>query len=211
MLRGIIGALPDLNAAEQDLVATGNSVAVRYVVEGTQQGNLLGIPPSGRRARWNVRGRFTGISGTIVDAGEDPIYSSVKSAIDVTTLVTGDPQRDEHLRSPDFFDVAKYPVISVESRKISGSREKFRITGDLSVHGVTREIVLDVTFNGTGTNPLGKTVAGFTAETKINRKDFGLNWNMALEAGGFLVGDEAKILIEMEAVREDPTPSGQAA
>ncbi len=211
MLRGIIGALPDLNAAEQDLVATGNSVAVRYVVEGTHQGNLLGIPPSGRRARWNVRGRFTGISGTIVDAGEGPIYSSVKSAIDVTTLVTGDPQRDEHLRSPDFFDVAKYPVISVESRKISGSREKFRITGDLSVHGVTREIVLDVTFNGTGTNPLGKTVAGFTAETKINRKDFGLNWNMALEAGGFLVGDEAKILIEMEAVREDPTPSGQAA
>jgi len=159
----------------------------------------------------NVRGRFTGISGTIVDAGEDPIYSSVKSAIDVTTLVTGDPQRDEHLRSPDFFDVAKYPVISFESRKISGSREKFRITGDLSVHGVTREIVLDVTFNGTGTNPLGKTVAGFTAETKINRKDFGLNWNMALEAGGFLVGDEAKILIEMEAVREDPTPSGQGA
>src|SRR5437879_2378352 len=79
----------------------------------------------------NVRGRFTGISGTIVDAGEDPIYSSVKSAIDVTTLVAGDPQRDEHLRSPDFFDVAKYPVISFESRKISGSREKFRITGDL--------------------------------------------------------------------------------
>jgi len=173
----------------------------------------------------NVKGRFMGISGNIVDAREDPNYSSVKAAIDVTTLITGDPQRDEHLRSPDFFDIAKYPSIAFESRKISGSRDKFTVTGDLTIHGVTREVRLDVTFNGTGTNPLGKIVAGFTAETRINRKDFGLNWNMALEAGGFLVGDEAKIVIELEAVRDDPlrepggplrepqdrTPSGDAS
>jgi len=173
----------------------------------------------------NVKGRFMGISGNIVDAREDPNYSSVKAAIDVTTLITGDPQRDEHLRSPDFFYIAKYPSITFESRKISGSRDKFTVTGDLTIHGVTREVRLDVTFNGTGTNPLGKIVAGFTAETRINRKDFGLNWNMALEAGGFLVGDEAKIVIELEAVRDDPlrepggplrepqdrTPSGDAS
>ena len=155
----------------------------------------------------NVRGRFTGISGTVVDAGEDPKRSPVKAAIDVTTLITGDPRRDEHLRSADFFDVATYPSMTFESRRITGSRDKFTVTGDLTIHGQTREVTLDVTFNGTGTNPLGQTVAGFTAETKINRKDFGLNWNMALEAGGFLVGDEAKVSIELEAVRNDPVPS----
>src|SRR5437899_3805096 len=157
-----------------------------------------------------VRGQFTGISGTIVDAGDDPRRSSVKAAIDVTTLITGDPQRDEHLRSPDFFDVANHPLMTFESRQISGSREHFQVTGDLTIRGQTREVTLDVTFNGVGTNPLGHTVAGFTAETQINRKDFGLDWNVALEAGGFLVGDQASIEIELEAVREDPVPAPAA-
>jgi len=152
-----------------------------------------------------VRGQFTGVSGTIVDANEDPKYSSVKAAVDVTTLVTGDPQRDEHLRSPDFFDVAKYPSITFESRRVTGPREHFTVTGDLTIRGRTREVTLDVKLNGTATNPMGQTVAGFTAGTEINRKDFGLNWNIALEAGGFLVGDTATIEIELEAVREDPT------
>ncbi len=151
-----------------------------------------------------VRGRFTGVSGTIVDAAEDPKLSSVTAAIDVTTLVTGDPQRDEHLRSPDFFDVANHPSITFESRRVSGSREHFKVTGDLTIRGQTREVTLDVTFNGIGTDPRGRSVAGFTVETEINRKDFGLNWNMALEAGGFLVGDNAKIEIEVEAVKEEP-------
>ena len=154
-----------------------------------------------------VRGQFSGVSGTIVDAAEDPKYSSVKASIDVTSLITGDPQRDEHLRSADFFDVANYPSMTFESRRISGSRERFQVTGDLTIHGQTREVTLDVTFNGTGTSPYGQAIAGFTAETRINRKDFGLNWNVALEAGGVLVGDEAKIELELEAVREDPAPA----
>jgi polyisoprenoid-binding protein YceI len=155
-----------------------------------------------------VRGRFTGVSGSIVDAADDPKYSSVKAEIDVTTLITGDPQRDEHLRSPDFFDVANHPTITFASHRVSGSREHFKITGDLTIRGQTREVTLDVTFNGVGTNPLGQSVAGFTAETHINRKDFGLNWNMALEAGGFLVGDDVKIEIELEAVRQEPSTEG---
>jgi polyisoprenoid-binding protein YceI len=150
-----------------------------------------------------VRGQFTGITGNIVDAADDPRYSSVKAEIDVTTLITGDPQRDEHLSSPDFFDAAHYPTIMFESRHVSGTREHFEVGGDLTIRGQTREVTLDVTFNGVGTNPLGQSVAGFTAETHINRKDFGLNWNMALEAGGFLVGDDVKIEIELEAVRQD--------
>ena len=156
-----------------------------------------------------VRGRFTGLSGTIVDAGEDPKLSSVKAAIDVTTLITGDPRRDEHLRSADFFDLAKYPSITFESRRISGPRDRFTIIGDLTIHGVTREVTLQATFNGTGTSPYGQRVAGFTAETTINRKDFGLNWNAALETGGVLVGDQAKVAIEIEAVLQDPTPENQ--
>jgi len=151
-----------------------------------------------------VRGRFSGVSGTIVDAAEDPKLSSVRAAIDVTTLITGDPQRDEHLRSPDFFDVANHPSITFESRRVSGSREHFKVMGDLTIRGQTREVTLDVTFNGIGSDPLGRSVAGFTVETEINRKDFGLNWNMALEAGGFLVGDHAKIEIEVEAVNQEP-------
>ena len=157
-----------------------------------------------------VRGQFTGISGTIVDAADDPKRSSVKAAIDVTTLITGDPQRDEHLRSPDFFDVANHPTMTFESRSISGPREHLKVTGDLTIRGQTREVTLDVTFNGLGTNPLGQAVAGFTAVTQLNRKDFGLNWNMALEAGGFLVGDNAALEIELEAVREDPAPAADA-
>ena len=151
-----------------------------------------------------VRGRFTSVSGTIVDAAEDPKLSSVKAAIDVTTLITGDPQRDEHLRSADFFDVANHPSITFESRRVSGSREHFKVTGDLTIRGQTREVTLDVTYNGIGTDPLGRSVAGFTATTEINRKDFGLNWNVALEAGGVLVGDTARIDIELEAVKEEP-------
>ena len=150
-----------------------------------------------------VRGQFTGVSGTIVDADEDPKYSSVRAAVDVTTLVTGDPQRDEHLRSADFFDAANYPSMTFESRRVTGPREHFTVSGDLTIRGQTREVSLDVKLNGTATNPMGQTVAGFTARTEINRKDFGLNWNMALEAGGFLVGDTATIEIELEAVKED--------
>ena len=154
-----------------------------------------------------VRGQFTGVSGTIVDADEDPKYSSVRAAVDVTTLVTGDPQRDEHLRSADFFDAANYPSMTFESRRIAGPREHFTVSGDLTIRGQTREVALDVKLNGIATNPMGQTVAGFTARTEINRKDFGLNWNMALEAGGFLVGDTATIEIELEAVRADPVPA----
>src|SRR4029450_6554027 len=94
--------------------------------------------------------------------------------------------------------------MTLQSRRVSGSREHFKITGDLTIRGQTREVTLDVTYNGVGTNPLGQTVAGFTAETEINRKDCGLNWNVALEAGGFLVGDHARIEIEVEAVKEEP-------
>jgi polyisoprenoid-binding protein YceI len=151
-----------------------------------------------------VKGRFTGVTGTIVEASNDPNgASSVDAEIDTATLSTGDDKRDEHLRSADFLDVVNYPRISFKSKRIEGSGEQYRVIGDLTIHGTTREVALDTTFNGTGKNPWGMELASFSAQTEINRKEFGLNWNVALEAGGVLVGDKVKILLEVQAVREN--------
>ena len=150
-----------------------------------------------------VKGRFTGVQGTILDVAEDPAQSSVQVTIDASSVATGDDNRDGHLRSADFFNVEQYPTITFASRRIEGSRDEFTITGELTINGVTREVTLEVAFNGRGTTPFGTTVAGFSAETKINRKDWGLNWNAPLEAGGVLVSDQVKLNLEVQAVRVD--------
>jgi polyisoprenoid-binding protein YceI len=150
-----------------------------------------------------VKGRFSGVRGSIVDVAGDPTLSSVDVEIDALSLSTGDPQRDGHLKSADFLDVEKYPTLTFKSSGITGTREAFKMTGYLTLHGVSHQVTFDVTYNGQGTSPYGKTVAGFSAETKFNRKDWGLNWNVALEAGGVLVSDQVKVLIELEAVKQD--------
>jgi polyisoprenoid-binding protein YceI len=151
-----------------------------------------------------VKGRFTGVTGTIVHNADDLAgASSVQAEILTATLSTGDEQRDQHLRSADFLDADNFPTISFTSRRIEGTGERFKVIGDLTIRGTTREAALDTTFNGTGKNPWGKELAGYTAEIEINRKDFGLNWNVALEAGGVLVSDKVKIVLEVQAVRED--------
>jgi polyisoprenoid-binding protein YceI len=151
-----------------------------------------------------VKGRFTTIEGTIVDVADDPMQSSVEVTIDPSSITTSDPQRDGHLRSADFFDAERYPTITFKSRRIEGNhRAEFKLIGDLTIRGVTREVKLDATFNGVGTTPYGKTVAGFSAEGKLNRKDWGLSWNVGLETGGVLVGDQIKLSLEIEAVKED--------
>ncbi|MGI9146428.1 MAG: YceI family protein [Chloroflexota bacterium] len=150
-----------------------------------------------------VKGRFTGVTGTIVESANDPQgSSSVQAEIDAATLSTGDEKRDQHLRSADFLDVANHPTITFKSTRIEGSGEHYRVIGDLTIHGTTREVTLETTLNGTGKSPFGAELVGYSAETEINRKDFGLNWNVALEAGGVLVSDRIKILLEIQAVRE---------
>jgi len=150
-----------------------------------------------------VKGRFTGVTGTIVHLADDPTgASSVDAEIDAATLTTADAKRDEHLHSADFLDVANFPRITFTSTRIEGSGAQYRVIGNLSLHGTTREVVLDTTFNGSGKNPWGQELVSFSAETTINRKDFNLNWNVALEAGGVLVGDTVKIQLEVQAVRE---------
>jgi polyisoprenoid-binding protein YceI len=149
-----------------------------------------------------VKGRFTGVQGTIVDHEDDPSQSSVQATIDASSISTGDAQRDAHVESPDFLDVEQYPTITFDSTRIEGSRDHFKVHGDLTIHGVTRPVVMDTEFNGRGTNPWGKEVAGFTAPTQVNRKDFGLSWNVALEAGGVLVSDTIRISLDVQAVYE---------
>ena len=150
-----------------------------------------------------VKGRFTDVKGAILDIGDDPRASSVEVTIDPASVTTADPQRDAHLRSADFFDVEQFPTITFKSRHIEGARDEFTMIGDLTIRGITREVKLSVTFNGLGTTPWGKTVAGFSAETNINRKDWGLNWNAALESGGWLVADQIKLSLEVEAVKAE--------
>jgi polyisoprenoid-binding protein YceI len=150
-----------------------------------------------------VKGRFAGVQGTIVDVNDDPSQSSVELTIDPASITTSDPQRDAHLRSPDFFDAEQYPAIAFKSRRIEGKREEFTLVGDLTMHGITREVSLKVEFNGIGNDPYGRTVAGFSAEGKLNRKDWGLNWNVALETGGLLVSDQIKLNLEVEALKAD--------
>jgi polyisoprenoid-binding protein YceI len=147
-----------------------------------------------------VKGRFTDLSGSIVFDPQDLSRSSVQAEIKATSITTHDEQRDAHLQSPDFFDAARFPTLTFKSTRVEPvSAERVKIYGDLTIRDTTREVVLDAELNGQGTNPWGKQVIGFSAHTQLNRKDFGLNWNVALEAGGVLVSDTIKVSLEIEA------------
>lgn len=150
-----------------------------------------------------VRGRFPGVTGTI-NLAEDPSQSSVEVDIDAASVETGDEKRDEHLRSPDFFDVERYPEITFRSTRVEGeSPGRFRVHGDLTVHGVTRPVSLEAEYHGWTQSPFGDRRAGFSATTEVNREDFGLTWNVAIESGGFLVGKKIRLDFEIEAIKQD--------
>ncbi len=151
----------------------------------------------------NVRGEFSGVSGTVVFDAENPANSKVEAAIDATTIQTRDSQRDQHLKSADFLDVERFPKITFVSKKVAPAGGEWRVTGDLTIHGVTREVVLEVEGPTPEVkDPWGNIKMGATATTKVNRKDFGLVWNVALETGGVLVGDEVAIQLEVEMTRQ---------
>ncbi len=150
-----------------------------------------------------VKGRFTGIEGTITVDEQDPANSRADVAIDAASITTGNEQRDAHLRSADFLDADTYPTITFTSTRVQPTSDAtFDVTGDLTIRGTTRPVTLAVELNGRGTSPYGQEVAGLSAITTLNRHEFGLNWNVALEAGGVLVGPTARVVIELEAVRQ---------
>lgn len=151
----------------------------------------------------NVKGEFTKISGKASFDPGKPETLFAQASIDVSTINTREPDRDNHLKSPDFFDVAKHPTITFKSKRASNGEGGLKLAGDLTIHGVTREVTLDVEGPTPPTkDPWGNTRIGASATTKINRKDFDLVWNQALETGGVLVGEEIKITLDVELVAQ---------
>jgi polyisoprenoid-binding protein YceI len=152
----------------------------------------------------NVRGEFSGVSGTVVVDHENPANSKIDAKIDVNTIQTRDAQRDTHLKSADFFDVEKFPTITFISKKVSkNGADDYAVTGDLTIHGVTKEVVLDVEeVTPEVKDPWGNVKAGAAAKTKINRKDFGLVWNATLETGGVLVGEDVQIHLDLQLLKQ---------
>jgi len=151
----------------------------------------------------NVKGSFSGLSGTLTENTGDSALSTIEASIPVTTISTCDPQRDGHLKSADFFDAEKFPTMTFKSTKVVRNGEAdYSVTGDLTIHGVTKPVTFAVEGpSAPGKDPWGNTRIGLSATAKINRKDFGLGWNAALETGGFLVGEEVSITLDVQFIK----------
>lgn len=151
----------------------------------------------------NVKGRFGVVGGTIETVDENIADATIDVEIDAASIDTRAEQRDAHLKSPDFLDVENFPKISFKSKHIEDKGDgKFEMTGDLTIRGITREVVIRAKDNGRGNTPFGTYIAAFEGTTEFNRHDFGAKWNVALEAGGFLVGDTVKVTLEIEAAKD---------
>lgn len=157
-----------------------------------------------------VHGRFARWSGAITLDEQDLTRSAVEVRIEAASIDTQVADRDTHLRSADFLDVARYPEIRFTSRRIEKAGDGYRVIGDLDLHGVVREVALTAEFAGIGKDPWGNTRAGFSAKAALDRKDFGLTWNAALETGGLLVGEKVEIAIELEAVKAQAASASAA-
>jgi polyisoprenoid-binding protein YceI len=157
-----------------------------------------------------AKGRFSKFDATVTFDEAHPERSSVEARIDASSVDTRDERRDAHLRSADFFDVEKFPALTFRSTEVTDvTPAGAKLHGLLSIHGVEKPVVFDLVVHGEGTDPWGNRRSGVTATTRINRKEFGLNWNQALETGGVLVGDDVEIILEIEGLAKDepaPTP-----
>ena len=152
-----------------------------------------------------VTGQFRDFDAVIHIDKAAPQKSSVDFTIQASSIDTGQPPRDEHLRSPDFFEVTKYPTISFKSTAVAPkSKTNFEVTGDLTMHGVTKRVTLPVTFLGFAKDPRGVEKGGFEIETTLDRKDYNITWNRLLDEGGLLLGDEVKVTINLEVGKKEP-------
>jgi polyisoprenoid-binding protein YceI len=151
----------------------------------------------------NVKGSFSGLSGTLTEHATDATLSTIEASIDVNSISTGDAQRDAHLKSDDFFDATQFQTMTFRSTKVQPNGDGgYNITGDLTLHGQTRQQIFVVEGpTAPGKDPWGNTRIGLSATTRINRKDYGLSWNAALETGGILVGDDVNITIEAQFIK----------
>jgi polyisoprenoid-binding protein YceI len=147
-----------------------------------------------------VRGRFESFSGTLTVA-EDPLQSKLEASVDMKSVATGDSGRDGHLVSGDFFDVDQFPTMEFVSTGITRDGGSYSLQGDLTIKGVTRPVTFALEFEGVATDPWGNDKAAFSASTEINRRDFGLDWNVALDQGGMLVSEKIKVELDIQAVK----------
>src|SRR4051812_13750604 len=192
----------------------------RHKLERKMTASLETAPAAGTRTEWKldpthtlvefsakhlmistVKGRIADVQGSIFIDEQNPQDSSVEVTLNAASIDSRTEMRDQHLRSADFLDVEKYPQIRFKSTRIEGDRTEFKLTGDLTIRDVTKEITLDVQFEGQTKDPWGGERVGFSANGKIDRRDFGLTWNMLLETGGLTVGNDIKVSIEVEAVK----------
>ena len=158
----------------------------------------------------NVGGKFQDFAGTIQVDRAKPESSSVEFTIQAASINTNEPKRDEHLKSPDFFDVAKNPTITFKSTSVKATgKDAFEVTGNLTMRGVTKQVTLPVTLLGEAKDPWGNDKIGFETSTTLNRKDYGINWNKALDNGGLLVADEVKVQISVEANKVKAQPASK--
>jgi polyisoprenoid-binding protein YceI len=188
------------------------TIALSLALAPLAFGAVYEIDPSHSQAQFqvrhmmisNVRGEFNKVAGTVDYDPSNPANSRIEATVDATTINTREPKRDEHLRSAEFFDVAKFPTLTFVSKKVTPNGPgKLKVSGDLTIHGVTRTAVLDVTnLTGEVKDPWGVPRVGASATTVVNRNDFGLTWNKAIEAGGVLVGDEVTINLEIELTKK---------
>lgn len=179
--------------AEKTTVSTWNIDAAHSVAEFKVKHMMIS----------NVKGQFTGLTGKLTLDDTDIANSKVEATIDAASIATGDGQRDAHLKSADFFDVEKFPTLAFTSAKVERSGDgELTLEGELTIHGVTRKVKFAVEGpTAPGKDPWGNTRIGVSATTKINRKDYGLTWNAALETGGILVGEEVTITLDVQFVK----------
>lgn len=182
------------------LLCSAGLQAAAWNIDGTHSSATFKVRHLGIS---NVTGGFQKLNGTITVDEADVTKSTVEAVIDATTLDTGDPKRDEHLKSPDFFDVATHPTITFKSRKVEKAGEgKLKVTGDLTMRGVTKEVILDVTGPLTPVTAFGGLRSGASATTTINRQDFGVAWSKLMEGGGLVVGNDVAVAIDLELVQK---------
>ena len=178
--------------------AATSSAADKYTVDPTHSSIGFAVR---HMVVSKVKGYFNEYTATILYDDKDITKSSAEVTIKTASIDTRDAKRDEHLRTPDFFDAAKYPEIAFKSKRIEKSGEGFVAVGDLTMRGVTKEIQLPFTFAGVVTDPWGNTRLGLSASTKLNRQDYGVSWSKSLDSGGLVVADDVEIAIEIEAIK----------
>ncbi|MCY1044901.1 YceI family protein [Corallococcus sp. bb12-1] len=191
------------------LAAPSLVAATEYEIHPTNSSALFSVK---HMMVSNVRGSFSKVTGTANIDEKDLTKSTVEAVIDATTVTTNDTSRDEHLRGNEFFDVKKFPTLTFKSTKVEKSADGLKLTGNLTIRGVTKPVVLEAEgFTVESKDPYGNLKRGGSATTKINRKDFGLTWNTALETGGVAVGDQVSITLEIELVKKQPTQPVKSA